>query len=70
MWKALIFKLEIIAFMELRFLKERKHTYQPSGRIYVNSKNWKAKKGQRVRGEGSEQLVVGGWGELSHKHIH
>ena len=44
MWKALIFKLEIPAFMELMFLKERTHTYPPSSRIYVNSKNRKAKK--------------------------
>lgn len=70
MWKALIFKLEILAFMELRFLKERKHTYQPSGLIYVNSKKWKAKKARTKRGEESGQLVVDGWGELSHKHIH
>ena len=71
MWKALIFKLEILAFMELMFLKERKHTYQPSSRIYVNSKNQKAKKARtRVRGEWSGWLVVGSQGKLSHKHIH
>lgn len=54
MWKALIFKLEIPAFMELTFLKESTHTYPPSSRIYVNSKNRKAKTARtRVRGEGS-----------------
>lgn len=71
MWKALIFKLEILAFMELTFLKERKHTYQPSSRIYVNSKNRKAKKARtRVRGEWLGRLVVSSQGKLSHKHIH
>lgn len=47
MWKALlIFKLEILAFMELRFLKERKHHTNPvvsSMSIVRNGKQKKAR---------------------------